>query len=132
MMHGNAAVSIGTDIVDVELIEAAIKKFGDAFPARVFTASELEYCTKLVAGHLSLAARFAAKEAFSKALATGIGIGNPLKWQDVSVQNQASGAPEIILSPGASDLMERRGFGHVKVSLTHSKMLAQAVVILTS
>jgi holo-[acyl-carrier protein] synthase len=80
MINGNAAVSIGTDIVDVERIEVVIKKFGDAFLARVFTASELEYCTKLVAGHLSLAARFAAKEALSKALATGIGICSPLKW----------------------------------------------------
>jgi holo-[acyl-carrier protein] synthase len=120
------------DIVDVERIKIAIKKFGNVFLSKVFTTNELAYCEKLTAGHLSLAARFAAKEAFSKALATGIGIGSPLKWQDVSVQSKNFGAPEITLSPKGSDLMVQRGFKHIKVSLAHSKMLAQAIVILTS
>jgi holo-[acyl-carrier protein] synthase len=132
MASGGVSVAVGTDIVEVERIGAAIKKFGNAFLAKVFTADELAHCAKLASGHPSLAARFAAKEAFSKALATGIGIGSPLKWQDVSVQSQVSGAPEMILSPKASNLMEQRGFRRVNVSLAHSKMLAQAVVILTT
>ncbi|MDR2435976.1 MAG: holo-ACP synthase [Puniceicoccales bacterium] len=132
MTNGDIRVAVGTDIVEVERIGAAIKRFRNAFLAKVFTADELAHCAKSAICHPSLAARFAAKEAFSKALATGIGIGSPLKWQDVSVQSQASGAPEIILSPSAGDLMERRGFSRVSVSLAHSKMLAQAVVILTS
>ena len=128
--HTNAA--IGTDIVDVERLHAAVKRFGDAFLSKIFTENELVYCLGLSINYRSLAARFAAKEAFSKALGMGIGMGSALKWNDVSVQNHPSGAPEIVLSAKANNLMKRRGFKFAKVSLSHTKTLAQAVVILTN
>ncbi|MDR3274266.1 MAG: holo-ACP synthase [Puniceicoccales bacterium] len=129
MANFRPSISIGTDIVEVERLRAAVKRFGNAFLGKIFTENELAYCST---NYCSLAARFAAKEAFSKALGIGIGIGSPLKWQDVSVQNQAFGAPEIILSAKANGIMEQHGSKFAKVSLSHTKTLAQAVVILSS
>ncbi|MDR0680084.1 MAG: holo-ACP synthase [Puniceicoccales bacterium] len=128
--HTNTA--IGTDIVEVGRLHAAVKRFGDVFLSKIFTEDELAYCFGLSMSYCSLAVRFAAKEAFSKALGIGIGIGSPMKWNDVSVQNHSSGAPEIALSAKAKDLMKRCGFKFAKVSLSHTKTLAQAVVILTN
>jgi holo-[acyl-carrier protein] synthase len=123
-------VAIGTDIIDVERLQTAVKRFGGAFLAKVFTEAELKYCTGIRANYCSLSARFAAKEAFSKALGSGIGIGSALKWHDVAVQNQASGAPAMVLAPNAIDIMGQQGFKTAKVSLSHTKTLAQAVVVL--
>ncbi|MDR1256102.1 MAG: holo-ACP synthase [Puniceicoccales bacterium] len=131
---GNAHIntSIGADIIDVERLRAAVGRFGAVFLAKIFTEDELAYCSGTALNYCSLSARFAAKEAFSKALGLGIGIGSPMKWKDVSIKSRASGAPEIVLSAKAADIMGRCGFKFAKVSLSHTKTLAQAIVILTS
>jgi holo-[acyl-carrier protein] synthase len=125
-----ANIAIGTDIVDVRRVRTAIEKFGNIFLAKIFTEAELAYCVSAAATYCSLSARFAAKEAFSKAIGTGIGIGSALKWHDVAVQNQPIGIPKIILTPKATGIMKQHGFKIAKVSLSHTKTLAQAVVIL--
>jgi holo-[acyl-carrier protein] synthase len=130
-MIGFTNVAIGTDIIDIERLQTAVKRFGGAFLAKVFSKMELEYCTNVKKiNYCSLSARFAAKEAFSKALGIGIGIGSALKWYDVAVQNQANGAPTMALPPKVIDIMGQRGFKTVRVSLSHTKTLAQAVVVL--
>jgi holo-[acyl-carrier protein] synthase len=127
---GNMAV--GADIVDVGRVRSAIEKFGGAFLEKIFTEVERRYCIDTRPDYCSLSARFAAKEAFSKALGVGIGIGSTLKWHDVAVQNLDSGTPTIVLTEKAVDAMNLLGFKTALVSLSHTKTLAQAVVLLIS
>lgn len=129
-MSDNFNISVGTDIVEISRIGQAIARFGRSFLEKIFTASEIEYCSTLANHNQSFAARFAAKEAFSKALE--VGIGKQLGWRDVSVQNTISGKPTLILSPAAQNLMKNFRFRAAKISLSHTKTLAQAVVILIS
>jgi len=74
----------GIDIVRIERIEKIIKKWGESFTNRVFTHSERQYCEKKKSGYQSYAGRFAAKEAFLKALGLGL---NVVSWKDVEVNN---------------------------------------------
>ncbi len=129
-MFNEPKISIGTDIVDIYRINDAISKFSNRFLKKIFTEYELKYCINNRINVQSLAARFAAKEAFSKALGIGIGVGSSLKWHDVSVKNTNFGQPEIKLSENSTNLMKRYGFNSAKISLSHTKTLAQAVVIL--
>lgn len=129
-MFDSPTVSIGTDIVDVSRIKRVVSRFGEAFLNKIFTSTEIEYCIHSAHRYQSLAARFAAKEAFAKAV--GSGIGAMLVWHDVEVKNVFNGQPRLELSERARLLMRRLGFCTAKISLSHTKTLAQAVVILIS
>ena len=115
---------IGIDVIEIERIEAAIEEFGDHFLARIFTEGEREYCGKQSRPVIHYAARWAAKEAVSKALGTG--IGKDLHWTDVEVLRRASGEPQISLSGVAKGFAERNGVIEIKISLTHAKHYAAA------
>jgi holo-[acyl-carrier protein] synthase len=122
----SAIIGIGTDITDVARIKRAYEDYGDRFLKRVFTQTEVDYCegfgaTKFV----HYAARFAAKEAFSKAIGTGIRDGFSL--HSVSIRNEASGKPVVELH---GLMLERWGQYIVHVSLSHTADVALAVVIL--
>ena len=119
MIHG-----IGIDVVEVERIEAAIAHLGDAFIDRLFTAREREYCGKQKRPALHYAARFAAKEAVSKALGTG--IGGQAGWLDMEVERAESGAPKMIFTGRAADFLAAEGIAEVQVSLSHAKEYAAA------
>lgn len=119
IIHG-----IGIDVVEVERIEAAIAHLGDAFIDRLFTAREREYCGKQKRPALHYAARFAAKEAVSKALGTG--IGGQAGWLDMEVERAESGAPKMIFSGRAADFLAAEGIAEVQVSLSHAKEYAAA------
>lgn len=119
MIHG-----IGIDVVEVGRIEAAIKRQGDAFLDRLFTAREREYCGKQKRPGLHYAARFAAKEAVSKALGTG--IGGQAGWLEMEVERAESGAPKMIFSGNAADYLASAGIAEVQVSLTHAQEYAAA------
>lgn len=119
MIHG-----IGIDVVEVGRIEAAINNLGDAFLERLFTAREREYCGKQKRPALHYAARFAAKEAVSKALGTG--IGGQAGWLDMEVERAESGAPKMVFSGNAADFLVNSGIAEVQVSLTHAKEYAAA------
>jgi holo-[acyl-carrier protein] synthase len=119
MIHG-----IGIDVVEVGRIEAAISSLGDAFLDRLFTAREREYCGKQKRPALHYAARFAAKEAVSKALGTG--IGGQAGWLDMEVERAESGAPKMVFSGNAADFLVVSGIAEVQVSLTHAKEYAAA------
>lgn len=119
MIHG-----IGIDVVEVGRIEAAINNLGDAFLERLFTPREREYCGKQKRPALHYAARFAAKEAVSKALGTG--IGGQAGWLDMEVERAESGAPKMVFSGNAADFLVSSGIAEVQVSLTHAKEYAAA------
>ncbi|MDR1401749.1 MAG: holo-ACP synthase [Puniceicoccales bacterium] len=124
----NEKIALGTDIVDTERISAAFKKFGKVFLGKIFTGDEIAYCMQSTNPANGLAARFAAKEAFSKALGTG--FGKNLCWKDVSVGKKTSGEPHIVLSERGKILMKNLGFSQIKISIAHTKTLAHAVVLL--
>lgn len=121
-------ISLGTDIVETERIGRLVRKFGDAFLLKIFTADEIIYCRRMANPVLGFAARFAAKEALAKALGTG--IGKNLRWKDVAIGKKSSGEPYVILSESAEATLGNFGFSAVKVSISHTKTLAQAIVVL--
>ena len=115
---------IGIDVVEVGRIEAAIANLGDAFLDRLFTKREQEYCSKQNRPALYFAARFAAKEAVSKALGTGIGA--QAGWLDMEVERAESGAPKMVFTGRAAEFLASEGIADVQVSLSHAKEYAAA------
>jgi len=122
----SAILGIGTDIADVERIKRSFDQYGERFARRVFTEVEREYCEHFgETKYLHYAARFAAKEAFSKAIGTGMRDG--MAFQLVGVRNDPSGQPHIVL---AGLMLELHGSRTVHVTLSHTATLAIAVVVL--
>lgn len=119
---------IGLDLVEVARIEESLKRFGERFQKRMFTQVEREYCNALPHPALHFAARFAAKEAYLKALGTG--LSNAISWQDVGIENLASGKPELRVGGRALELARERGITQMHVSLSHTHGQAAAVVVL--
>ncbi len=115
---------IGIDVVEVERIEMAIARQGEPFLRKLFTASEREYCEKQARPALHFAARFAAKEAVSKALGTG--IGGRAGWLDLEVVREESGAPKMLFHGAAAEFLASAGVAEVQVSLTHARDYAAA------
>lgn len=121
-------LGVGIDIIEVDRIEASFKRFGERFLKRILLAGEISYCLSHQAPGPFLAARFAAKEAVSKAFGTG--IGSQLGWHDVEVRRKESGEPFIVLHGGGLQLLHRRNARVVLVSLSHTRQYAAAVAIL--
>ena len=120
MIHG-----IGIDIIELGRIQVTTDRWGDHFLNKIFTENELKYCLARKNPNQHLAARFAAKEAVSKALSTGwTGV---FRWQDVEVVNDAIGKPEVRFL-GA--LRETLGDRHVHLSLSHSDTVVVAVAVI--
>jgi len=121
-------VSIGIDITEVYRMRETIART-PRFADRVFTAAEREYCeSKGVAAAQSYAARFAAKEAFLKALKTG--WRGKITWHDIEVVNDADGVPSLNVIGEARSILERMGALRVHVSISHTTEHAIAQVIL--
>jgi len=111
---------IGIDIIEIDRIRAAVEKFGDNFLQRVYTEREISYCRKHQAvKYPELAVRFAAKEAYAKALGTGINF-SQVGWKDVEVVNNSHGKPFLSFKGKIADM--------VQVSLSHSRDYAVASV----
>lgn len=115
---------IGIDVIEVERIEEAVEEFGDRFLERIFTAAERAYCQRQQRPAIHYAARWAAKEAVSKAFGTGIGV--ELGWQDMEVSRRKSGEPELLLHGRGERFAADNGIVQVKISLTHAKSYAAA------
>ncbi len=113
----------GVDLIEVERVQAAIQRHGQRLLSRVFTPQELEDCGQNVK---SLAARFAAKEAVSKALGTGLG---PVGFQDIEIQRGPLGEPRLNLHGKAESLAQHLGLSTWAVSLSHSDSHAIAFVV---
>ena len=121
-------VGIGVDIVHVPRIEKAILRWGEQFTLRLFTKEELDYCLGHKNPYHGLALRFAAKEACSKALGTGIGQG--IGWRDISVSNNDLGRPILNLQGIAIKKAKEIGANLWHVSLSHEKKYAVAMVVM--
>jgi holo-[acyl-carrier protein] synthase len=119
---------IGTDIIEVGRVERESARLGPDFLQRLFTPGEIDYCESKRRPFESYAARFAAKEAFLKALGTGGRDG--ISWQDIEVIRDARGRPELVLRGRAEALARERGISKVFVSLSHSHEFATAVTVL--
>jgi holo-[acyl-carrier protein] synthase len=116
-------IGIGTDIIVVARIQASINQYGEQFLHRVFTVSERAYCDAQARSAQSYAARFAAKEAFGKAIGTGMTGGTT--WQSVEVAKEASGAVFLRLQGVPA---ENYGDCRILLSLAHTSESAVAMV----
>lgn len=123
--EGEGAVAVGVDVIEIARIQRTYNDFGERFLHRVFTERERERYR----GRLNeLAARFAAKEATSKALGTGI-IG--IRWKEMEVLPNRRGKPVLILHGQAAERARALGLTDFSVSLTHSRTDAMAFVVAT-
>lgn len=118
---------IGIDVVEVDRIAQAIERHGEPFLSRLFTQAEREYCEIQKKPALHYAARFAAKEAVSKALGTG--IGGDASWLDLEISRDSLGAPALTLSGAAAAFAKENGIHEIKISLTHARDYAAANAI---
>jgi holo-[acyl-carrier protein] synthase len=121
-------LGVGTDIIEVARIQASYEKFGTRFVNRILHENEIAYCLSHRSPAPFIAARFAAKEAISKAFGTGIGA--RLSWQDMEVARRESGEPYVILHGDGQKLLEERGGRVVLISLSHTQQHATAIAIL--
>src|SRR5215510_4638987 len=121
-------LGIGTDIIEVTRIRASHEKFGERFLGRILLQGEIEYCLSHKDPAPFIAARFAAKEAVSKAFGTG--IGKWLGWLDIEVLRKESGEPYIILHGKGRDLMQARNARQIHLTLSHTAQHATATAIL--
>jgi len=112
-------VGIGVDLIAIERIKRMLEDHGERFVDRVFTEGEIAYCRKMKYSEEHFAGRFAAKEAVSKALGTGIGA--RCGWKEIEVVRNAVGKPGIRLSGGAAETASRLGVDIVHVSLSHTR-----------
>lgn len=126
-------IGIGSDIVDIARIEAVLKKFPQKFLKRVFTQIEQETAQASSNTSASYAKRFAAKEAFVKALGTGFRQG--ISWQDIEVINLKNGKPSINLKGSAQhllgDLTPQDMIAQIHLSIADSRKLAHAMVVIS-
>jgi holo-[acyl-carrier protein] synthase len=116
---------VGTDVVDLDRFRLALRRT-PGMVERVFTEGERSYALRKRDPTERLAARFAVKEATMKALGVGLGA---FKFHDVEVTKARTGEPSLVLVGRAAELAERRGITAWKVSITHSDLIALAVVI---
>jgi len=119
---------VGTDVVEIARIENALARFGERFARRILSESEFNRFKNHRLPAAYLAKRFAAKEAFTKALGTGIHA--PANWQGVWVKNLPSGQPVLQFSDSLSQFLSRRGVSKAHVSLSDERGVAFATVIL--
>jgi len=127
-------LGIGNDLIDIRRVEDTLERFGDRFTHRVFTEIERTKSDRRMNRAASYAKRFAAKEACSKALGTGIRRGT--YWRDMGVVNQRSGKPTMLLTGGARSHLDRltpKGMtAQIDVTITDDFPLAQAIVIISA
>jgi holo-[acyl-carrier protein] synthase len=119
---------IGIDMVQVSRIQRALERWGDRFLKRIFTQAEIEFCHHKVHAASRFALRFAAKEAFSKAL--GLGFRNGLSFRHIEVVRGPDGPPQLTLHKRAKELCQRQGITRSFLSLSDDGTYAVAVVVL--
>lgn len=119
---------IGIDLVKVSRMEGVLQRWEERFRSKVFTPGEVAYCMRKKNPSPSFAARFAAKEAFVKAL--GIGIRRGVHWRNVEVKRGPLGRPVLSLNGLALEICRKEGIEGFHLSLTHDGDYAGAVVVL--
>ena len=128
-IEGASILGTGVDIVETARIQDSLDRFGERFLNRCFWPGVVAYCNGMKFPALHFAARFAAKEAISKAFGTG--IGRHLGWKDMEIRKRDSGEPYAVLHGKGAELAKVRGVMEVFVSLSHCKdySAAQAVIV---
>ena len=123
-------VGIGIDTIEVPRIERTISEYGEQFLQRIYTPDEVAYCRWRKFSGEHFAARFAAKEAFAKAIGTGIRRG--FIWKEVEVTKEMSGKPGITLHGSMIEKTKKIAGAdyRIQVSLTHTKTIAEAIVVI--
>lgn len=119
---------IGIDTIEVPRIANSLATYGDQFINRIYSEEEIAYCSRKPHAAEHFAARFAAKEAFAKALGTGVRY--KFIWKEVSVSRERSGRPFLVLGPTMAE-RARMVIGsdfRMQLSLTHTKSVAEAIV----
>jgi holo-[acyl-carrier protein] synthase len=120
-----AIFGIGIDLVEVSRIRQSFERYGDRFRDRVFTAAEISFCETRAVKYLSYAGRFAAKEAFSKALGTG--LRGAIGWREIQVNDNERTRPTITVFGRAKALLNLR---RVHVSISHTQEHATAIAVI--
>jgi holo-[acyl-carrier protein] synthase len=127
-------LGLGSDLIDIRRVEESIARFGDRFLGRIFTAAERAKSDKRANKTASYAKRFAAKEACSKALGTGINRG--VYWRDMGVVNLPGGKPTMRLTNGAlrrlQEITPEGMTAVIDLTITDDFPLAQAIVIISA
>ena len=125
-------IGIGADLADIRRIEKTLERFGERFTNRVFTETERTRSDKRAARSASYAKRWAAKEACSKALGTGIKMG--VAWKEMGVVNLPSGQPTLELVGGAAERLKKMvpegHFPRIHLTITDDAPYAQAFVVI--
>jgi holo-[acyl-carrier protein] synthase len=119
---------VGIDLVKIQRMANALKRWGERFQQKAFTPGEIQYCLRKRDPSPSFAARFAAKEAFVKAL--GIGLRRGVHLKDVEVQRGSLGKPVLKLHGRAKEFCDQEGITGIFLSLTHDQDFSSAVVVL--
>jgi len=119
---------IGVDVVQISRIDSLLKRWGDRFLRRIFTKREIQYCLLRKDPSPHLAVRFAAKEAFLKAL--GVGYSKGVRWKEIEVMRNSSGRPEIQLHNHTRTLCRRHGITRTHLSMSHDGAYGFVQVIL--
>src|SRR5207245_9198672 len=123
-----SVIGIGVYLIECARIQRSIDRFGDRFLHRVFTDGEIEYSMSMKFPERHLAARFAGKEAVSKAFGTG--IGKAMGWRNIDIRRRPSGAPFLVFSRPADELGAKRGVTSALITLSHTEHHAMASVVL--
>jgi holo-[acyl-carrier protein] synthase len=118
----------GIDIVNIERIENMMARWGDLFLSRVFTEREIGWCQQRTRPPECFAIRFAAKEAFLKAI--GLGLRGGIHWTDIEVENDAMGKPLLSFHRKAKEILETHRIQKALLTLSHDRPYAVAHVLL--
>ena len=121
-------IGTGIDIVDINRIERLMTRWGDVFLDRVFTEKEIVWCQRRTRPPECFAIRFAAKEAFLKAI--GWGLRNGIQWTDIEVENDLMGKPSFSFHRKAKEVLENLRIQKALLTLSHDRPYAVAHVLL--
>ncbi len=121
-------VGTGIDIVNIERIESMVSRWGNFFLGRVFTEKEIARCQRRTRPSECFAIRFAAKEAFLKAI--GKGLRNGIQWTDIEVENDPLGKPLFFFQRKAKEILEAQRITRAFLTLSHERPYAVAHVLL--
>ena len=119
-------IGLGIDIIEIDRIKISIDKYGEKFLSKIFTPAEINYCQSKANKFQHFAARFAAKEAVYKALATG--WQEVLSWQDIEILNEPTGMPQVSMGGRLKEFLAEDK--SLKISISHSKNYVTCVAII--
>lgn len=119
---------IGVDLAAIDRLDNVLKRWGDRFIHRVFTPEETALCLKRASPPSAFALRFAAKEAFSKAV--GLGMRQGIRWRDIEVVHAPGGKPGLKLYGRCREICRQNGIEHIHLSLSDDGQYGIAMVVL--